>query len=64
MNRESPKAEAFSRIASSMEVVIPSLARSAPTVLVPPDTRRTMGLVLAGSMAERSTPLVTNKASA
>ncbi|MCP4985150.1 MAG: DUF1326 domain-containing protein [Colwellia sp.] len=34
-----------------------------PTTLVPPDTRRIMGLLSSGFMAERNTPLVTKSAS-
>ncbi|OPY07578.1 MAG: hypothetical protein A4E67_01199 [Syntrophaceae bacterium PtaB.Bin038] len=46
-----------------MEVVIASLARSLPMTLVPPDTRRMMGLAPAGSMQFLNTPLVTKSAS-
>ena len=61
---ERPIAAALSLTTSSMEVVIPSLARSFPTTLVPPDTLRIIGLVLPGSTDERNTPLVMKKASA
>ena len=58
-----PTADAFNLIASFIEVVIPSFARSFPTMLVPPDTRRIIGIFSAVSTHARNTPLVTNSAS-
>src|SRR3990172_5850307 len=46
-----------------MDVVMPSFAKSFPTMLVPPDTLRIIGTALSGGTHERKTPLVTNKAS-
>src|SRR3990172_4559544 len=60
---DSPTAEALSLIASFIEVVIPSFAKSFPITLVPPDNLSIIGMLLSGGTHDRSTPRVTNSAS-
>src|SRR6266568_9016068 len=57
-------ADTLSRIASSTDVVIVSFARELPTILAPPETRRTTGTFAFGSTLFRRTPLLTMRASA
>ena len=63
INTETHTADAFRRMISSIEVVRASCARSAPTMLVQPETLRIMGTLSMGSMQARNTPRVQNKPS-
>jgi hypothetical protein len=55
---------ALSLIASSTEFVIVSLDKSSPTILLPPETLKTIGTSVLGFTEVRKTPLVTIKESA
>ena len=57
-------ADTLRRIASSKEVVTPSSANDGPTMLVPPETLRTIGASALGSTQLRSMPLVSISESA
>ena len=61
---ESARQAAFSLIASSIETVIVSFDRSSPTMLVPPETRSTIGTSVVGSTDVLWTPLVSMRESA
>jgi hypothetical protein len=47
-----------------MDVVIVSLDKSSPTILDPPETRSTIGVLLSAETDDRSTPLVSINESA
>ena len=49
---------ALSLMASSIEAVIVSLDNASPTILVPPETRKTIGTSVLGDTDVRRTPLV------
>jgi hypothetical protein len=55
---------ALSLIASSTEVVIVSFERSSPIILLAPETRNTIGMLLFGFTDVRKIPLVSIKESA
>ncbi len=55
---------ALSLIASSIDVVIVSFERSSPNMLVPPETRKTIGTLDSGVTHLLNTPLVSIKESA
>ena len=57
-NMDIAKAVAFSRTASRMLTVMSSRDRSSPIMLVPPDTRSTMGVPVEVETDVRSTPRV------
>ncbi len=61
---EMATAATLSRRASSKAVVMVSLLRVSPTMLVPPDTRSTTGPSHSGGTEVRSTPRVIISASA
>src|SRR6476469_8210118 len=56
--------DALILIASSIDVVIVSFERSSPKILVPPETRSTIGIFDSGSTQVRKIPLVNIKESA
>ncbi len=60
---EKPTAAALMRMMSSMVVVSSSLARSLPTMLLPPETRRISAGLMAGLITARIVPRVMNSAS-
>jgi hypothetical protein len=51
-------------MASSTDVVILSFERSSPTILLPPETRNTIGTSVLGFTDVRRTPLVSINESA
>jgi hypothetical protein len=55
---------AFNLMASSIEVVIVSLDKSSPIILLPPETRKTIGTLMLGLTDVRKIPLVIIKESA
>lgn len=61
MERET--ADTFSLAASTTDVVMASSDRAGPTMLVPPETLRMMGVSTSGSMEDRRIPLVSMSAS-
>jgi hypothetical protein len=61
---DNARQETFNLIASSIDVVIVSFDKSSPTILVAPDTLRTIGTLVLGFTDVRKTHLVSISESA